>query len=220
MKLAAIHGSKVSALVEIAELVPTGKVFVPDLMTAIAERCEFRKFPQDFGKKKEEAGAVFEIGKWNDQPINKLTIFNDGVVIETNSDTSDTDTTLEQLLMWAKKEIGITYESEMIRRKHFTSQLVIYSDMQLDALHPILRELAAFVSSDASKQADHQHVYRTAGITLSTNTLESKFAPTAFSIERRIDVPDSNKKYFSTAPLRTKDHLALLEKFEKALQHK
>jgi hypothetical protein len=218
MKLAAIHASKVTALVEITDLVPTGKVFAPDLMTAIAERCEFRKFPQDFGKKQEPAGAVFEIGKWNDQPINKLTIFNDGVVLETSSDTDDTDATLHQLLMWAKKEIGINYEPEMIRRKLFTSNLVVYSDMQLDSLHPILKELAAFVSSDTSKQFNHQFVYRTAGITLGTNTLTSKFAPTVFSIERRIDVPDSENKYFSTAPLRTSEHLSLLEKLEKALR--
>jgi len=173
MKLAAIQASRVSALVEIAELIPTGKIFAPDLMTAIAERCEFRKFPQDFGKKKEEAGAVFEIGRWNDQPIHKLTIFSDGIVLETSSDTNDTDATLQQMLLWAKKDIGIDYEPEMIRRKLFTSQLVVYSDMQLDALHPILRELATVVSSDVSKQSDHQFVYRTAGITLGPNSLTS-----------------------------------------------
>ena len=218
MKLAAIQMSRVSALVEINELIPTGKVFTPDVMTAIAERCEFRKFPQEFGKKQEPAGAVFEIGKWNDQPINKLTIFNDGVVLDTSSDTDDTDATLQQLLMWAKKEIGINYEPEMIHRKLFTSQLVVYSDMQLDSLHPILKELAAFISSDASQQFNQQLVYRSAGIILNTNNLTSKFSPSVFSIERRIDVPDSDNKYFSTAPLRTSQHLSLLEKFEKALQ--
>ncbi len=218
MKLASIHVSKVSALVEITDLVPTGKVFAPDLMTAIAERCEFRKFPQDFGKNKETAGAVFEIGKWNDQPIDKLTIFNDGIVLETSSDTDDTDATLQQLLMWAKKEIGISYEPEMIRRKLFTSSLVVYSDLQLDSLHPILKELAAFISPDVNEQFNHQFVYRTAGITIGVNTLASKFAPAVFSIERRIDVPDSENRYFSTAPLRTSKHLSLLEKLEKALQ--
>jgi len=219
MKLAAIHTSKVSALAEIAEFIPTGKVFAPDLMTAIGERCEFRKVPQDFGKK-DAAPAVFEIGKWNDQPINKLTIFNDGIVLETSSDTDDTDATLQQLLLWAKKEIGINYKPEMIRRKLFTSQLVVYSDMELDSVHPILKELATFVSSDVSKQFDQQLVYRTAGITIGPNTLTSKFPPTAFSIERRIDVPDSNNKYFSTAPLRTTDHMALLERLEKSLGRK
>ena len=59
MKLASIHVSKVSALVEITDLVPTGKVFAPDLMTAIAERCEFRKFPQDFGKKQRARRSGF-----------------------------------------------------------------------------------------------------------------------------------------------------------------
>lgn len=154
----------------------------------------------------------------HNQPINKLTIFHDGIVLETSSDTKDTEATLQQMLMWAKEEIGIHYEPEMIRRKLFVSQLVVYSDMQLDSLHPILRELAAFISPDVSRQFDQQLVYRTGGITLSTNTLASKFSPSVFSIERRIDVPDSNNKFFSTAPLRTAEHISLLEKVEKALR--
>jgi hypothetical protein len=218
MKLAAIHTSRVTALVEIIDLVPEGKVFLPDLLEAIAVRCDFRKYPKDFGKTEPTAGAIFEIGKWNDQPIGKMTIFTDGIVIETGSSTEDTETALHELLLWAKEDMGIKYEAAMIKRKVFYSQLAFYLDVKPEVMHPILGELAATLSDAASKQAGVPMMYRTSGIVLGPSTLIAKFPTGNFTIERRVDVPDSENKYFSGAPLRTPEHLALLEKFETALR--
>jgi hypothetical protein len=217
MKLAAIHVSRVTVFVEVTDLIPQGKVYFPDLVNAIVARCEFKKFPQDFGKEPLPAGAVFEMGKWKDQPIGKLTIFRDGLVLETASSTEDTESTLQEMLLWTKKEVGIQFEPGMVKRKAFYSQVAVYFDLQLDSLHPILSEIAATLSEATSKQVDLPMVYRTAVITLSPNTLSAKHPTGVFSIERRIDVPDSENKYFSSAPLRTLEHLALLEKFEKVL---
>lgn len=217
MKLAAIHASKISALIEVVDLIPQGKIFFPDLLTAIASRCEFRKAPQDFGKET-AAGAVFELGKWKDQPIFKLTLFRDGIVLETGSSTEDTESTLNEMLQWAKKEIGIHFEHEMIRRKVFYSQLAVYFGVELDLLHPVLGEMASTLTEAATRQLLMPMNYRMAGITIGTSTLEAKYPTGVFTIERRLDVPDSENKYFSGAPLRTFEHLALLEKFEKALR--
>lgn len=218
MKLSAIHASKVTAFVEVDDLNPQGKIFPPDMMDAIAARCEFRKSPENFGKEVQPTGAVFEIGRWGDQPISKLTLFRDGIVLETASSTEDTESTLQEMLVWAREEIGIRFEPEMIKRKVFYSNLVVYLNIQLDSLHSVLAEIAAAISGDTTKQINLPMVYRTAGITISPSTLIAKHPTGAFSIERRIDVPDSENKYFSGAPLRTSEHLALLEKFEKALQ--
>jgi adenylosuccinate lyase len=106
----------------------------------------------------------------------------------------------------------------MIKRKVVASQLTVYLDVQLDFVNPILGEIAKVASTSASRQTDIPLTYRTSGITLSPNTLTSKFTPTIFSIERRLDTPDSQNKYFSTAPLHTSEHLDVLRKFEKALQ--
>jgi hypothetical protein len=45
----------------------------------------------------------------------------------------------------------------------------------------------------------------------------SKLAPGYFSIERRAEVPFRDNKYFSSAPLPTQDHVAILQEIEKAL---
>jgi hypothetical protein len=218
MKLAAIHLSKVTYLVETIDLAPFGKIFLPDLVNAIAQRCEFRKFPQNIGKEKEPPGVVFETGKWDDQPIGKLILFTDGIVLETNSTTEDTEATLLALLLWAKESLGLHFEPEMVKRKIFYSQVAVYFDIQLDSLHPICEEIAKTLSVANTKLFNQPFVFRTAAITVTTNTLAGKFVPGMFSVERRIDVPDSENKYFSSAPLPTSEHLALLETFEKALK--
>jgi hypothetical protein len=220
MKLAAIHLSRVTYLVETIDLIAVGKIFLPDLVNAIAQRCEFRKFPENFGKDKDKgpSGAVFELGKWEDQPIAKLTIFTDGIVLETVSTTEDTETTLLALLSWAKESLGLSFEPEMVKRKIFVSQLAFYSDMQLDSLHPICAGIAETLSVANTKLFDQPFVFRTSAITFATSTLAGKFTPGIFSVERRVDVPDSENKYFSSAPLPTAEHLALLEEFEKAIK--
>lgn len=218
MKLAAIHVSRVSYFLDIVDLVSSGRVFLPDLVTAIAEHCEFRKFPQNFGKENETKGAVFEIGKFGNQPITKLTIFNDGVVLETNSSTDVTEETLLAMLAWAKSASGLQFEPEMVKRKVFFSQLTAYLEVTLDSVHPIFGEISKELSKSNSDLYQQPMAFRTSGITLGVNTLTAKFLPAAFSIERRIDVPDTENKYFCSAPLTTGEHIALLEKFEKALQ--
>ena len=46
---------------------------------------------------------------------------------------------------------------------------------------------------------------------------QTKLNPGFFSIERRAEVPFSEDTYFSQAPLRTTEHLELIQEFEAAL---
>ena len=219
MKLAAIHSSRVSALVELVDLVPDGKIFLPDLINSIATQCEFRKFPDSPEKLIDQSnGALFEMGKWEDQPIHKLTLFRDGIVIETSSTTEETDATLQALLQWAKESLGLHFEPQMIQRKGILSSVVVYLDVPLDNLNPILGKIGKLLSEQTTKAVNQLMNFRTQGISISTNALNSKFTPAVFSIERRTDILDVENKYFSTAPLSTTEHLKVLETFEKALQ--
>jgi hypothetical protein len=218
MRLSAIHLSRVTFLVEIVDLDPQGKLFFPDFFPSLAAACEFRVFPETVAKYKD--GAVFETGKWGDQRIDKLTIFRDGISIETASPTAATEVVLEELLLWAKTEHGINYEPGIIKRKIYASSVAVFFDIQLDSLHPIFTNIAKTLSESATKNLNQPIVFRTSAITLSTNTLATKFAPGMFTIERRIDVPDSENKYFSVAPLATDEHLAILEQFEESLKKK
>jgi hypothetical protein len=217
MKLAAIHLSKVTALVEVADLVRDGKVFVPDLIKAITTRFEFRKFPDDPASFGQPGGLVFEIGKWDGLPIYKLTLFNDGIVLETSATTEETEKALYEILKWGT-ELGLVFDERMISRLLVVSSLAVYLDINLDDLHPVLKRLAAITSERQSERMTIPLAYRTSGIAIGASTLTSKFPTAAFTIERRLDVPDSTNKYFSSAPLHTAEHLNALEEFEIGLR--
>ncbi len=218
MRLSAVHNSRVTFLIEIAELTPFGKVHPPTLLNALAKRCDFKNFPENLGKEPKPQAFVFEGGLWNKQPITKLSLFNDGIALDTGSSTEDTETTLLELLEWAKRDLGLAFEPAMVRRKMLLSQLVFYMEGRLDSVHPIFGEMEKVLSQSTSENLNHPFSYRIASVQLSPNPLDAKFLPGLFSIERRADTPDSENKYFSTAPVHTKEHLALLERFERSIR--
>lgn len=217
MRLAAIHQSKVTAIVEVADLVRDGKVFVPDFINAITARCEFRKFPNDPGSFGQPSGLVFEIGKWDGLPIHKLSIFNDGIVLETAATTEETEKALYAILEWST-ELGLVFDPNMITRVPVVSSVAVYLDINLDDLHPALRKIAALISRAQTERMRIPLAYRASGFSIGSNTLVSKYPIAAFTVERRVDAPDSTNKYFCSAPLHTSEHLKALEELEKALQ--
>jgi len=217
MRLAAIHASRITALIEVSDLIRDGRVFIPDLINAIVARFEFRKFPSDPASFGQAGGLVFEIGKWEGLAVYKLSLFNDGIVLETTATTEETERALFEILSWST-QVGLVFERNMINRLIVGSTVAVYLDVNLDDLHPILRTISETCSDAASQMLTVPLAYRTAGISVSPSTLTSKVMPTTFTIERRLDVPDSQNKYFSNAPLHTSHHLKALEDFERALQ--
>ena len=56
------------------------------------------------------------------------------------------------------------------------------------------------------------------GLSLATDpTLYAGRKPVAFTLARRVNAPYSEKFFYSSAPLKTDDHVALLQQLEKAL---
>ncbi len=213
MKLAAIQLGKVTWLAEAVEFDPKGKLFLPDFLASIASLGEFRVFPDKSGQYSEK-GANFEIGKLGDQRINKLQLFNDGIVMETSSPTQDAERSLLNLMLWAKDAHGVTFEPGMIRRKMFYSEIIAFMDVDLNNLHPVLRKIGSAVSESVTAVNGIQATFRASGVTLEVNSLTRKFPVGQFSVQRRADTPDAENKYFSSAPLKTDEHIRLLEQFE------
>ena len=59
--------------------------------------------------------------------------------------------------------------------------------------------------------------YEPTGIILNLDQSTTKLAPVFFTLERRAEVPFTDNKYFSSAPLSTQDHIGILQEVEKAL---
>jgi hypothetical protein len=214
MQLSAVLMARVIAFLEMNDVNPRGKVRLPVVAEMIRERFGFAKYPQKPEEFDEMKGVEFLEGSIGDIGIDKLTIWFNGVGIDVRSSTDDAKKVLMQSFEWLRDEVGLTYQPEMIKRWAYLSQLTFYSDVNLDAMHPAVANLANRVTETVSRLQNSRFEFQANWIGWGFDRTINQFSISDFSIQRRKDTPFAEKKYFSQAPIPTEEHYALLEQFE------
>ena len=217
MHLASVLLARAVAWVESYDLNPRGKVYYPAITEALVKRYGFAKFPQKPEDYDESKGVAFVYGRDGDSVIEQVQIFTNGVVLETRSSTEDSKRLLERALEWAAKELGLGYTPGMIRRWQYYSQLVFTSPLDLTGACPALSNLSEGISTALRTVMGEDLRYEATAIHFNLDLLTRKNPIGSFSIQRRENMPFSDDKYFSDAPLPTDVHIKLLERFEKDL---
>jgi len=215
LQLSAIILARALAYVEAFDLNPRGKVFYPDLVQGLVERYKFQKFPKGPDEFDESKGVVFEDGKFGGKVIQKFTIFNTLLALETRSNTSDSTELIEDMLVWGTKKFGLAYVPGMIKHFSYVSDLTFYSDVPLlgAACQPLIN--LATKTSEALTAIWHEPFqYYPANLTVGHDPMARHYGIAPFSITHRAEARYSENKYFSEAPLPTDMHIALLEEFE------
>jgi len=77
-----------------------------------------------------------------------------------------------------------------------------------------IERLAKGVSGEISKILGEEIVYEPHGFNVGHDPLLRKYGRAAFSIHHSVEVPLSDNRYFSEAPLPTETHLELLAQYE------
>lgn len=217
MELSAILLARGVAFLQTEDLNPRNRVSSLAFSKAFTEHYKFSKSPQTLEDFDSLKGIEFLSGKLNETNIERLTIFSGAIVVDTKSSTDDSDNVLQDALRWAADLVGLSSPVRVVR-KSYVSQLSFYSTLRLPALHPVLQRVVGQITESVSKNLGQPLPYELVSINFNFDQLLTKFAPGPFTIERRQDVPFSENKYFSTAPLPTNEHLSLLEEFEAALK--
>jgi hypothetical protein len=215
LQLKAVITARLLGFVELATLNPEGKVFFPNIVSGIVDRFSFQKYPTTPEQFDESKGIEFLDGQWNGVNVSKLTIYNNGFLVDTQSSTDDSERILIESLEWATKEFGITFDQKMIYRKRYLSDLVFSTDVPvLDGFEPI-NKLRQNLCDAMEEILDERLHY--AGIRLDIDFERfQRQAPIApLTIQRRNDYAFSDNTYFSEAPLPTELHCDLLEQYEK-----
>src|SRR4051812_2824213 len=120
MKLSAVLLARVFALIQVEDLNPRGKVFYPDIVKALVQKCGFSKYPTKIDEFDESKGVEFTLGKWDDTVIDKVVIYNTGIALDTRASTSRSEAILNEALSWLSDHIGLV--SVPISRKAYLSQ--------------------------------------------------------------------------------------------------
>lgn len=213
MQLSAILQARVIAFFEVVDINPPGGFFPPELTKELVHRFDFQKYPTNFEEWKDDKGAIFASGKAGKVIVDNLTLFNNGIQVDTHTGTAESKRIIEETLQWATEKLGFSYKPGFHIRWAYVSNLTFFTDVQVLSTPP-LDNLAARVSDAMAKVVENPIAYVPIAQYVGHDPLTVKYGRASFSINRRLEVPFSDNKYFSEAPLPTDVHIGLLEQFE------
>jgi hypothetical protein len=212
MKLLSVNLARSIWLGPMSDLNPRGINLASVLIPFLISTYKFKRFPslQDVTDPSKE--WKFQDGEYkvdNDSPIKiELTIHSDGVVADTRSSTVNSDAFLEEAWTKFSELFKMPSHQSILKRRLYISQVFVNTDKDLQLLNPKLSPICEYLSGE------HQNrVFRLGGISFWPDQTV-KFNPISFTFERTINVPFSENRYYSAAPLQTDQHLDLLDKLE------
>ena len=213
MKLLAIEMSRITSLFTAARL--GGQVYLPHAAAKLAERYNFMGAPHSLedlvGNKVE-----FQHGLFEDNAIEALEIYNDGVIVASRSDSDFIDKFLDDLSSWIEVDLGFSIAQTHRVNKMYDSTLIVETDKNifepLDAYADIARMIDKKLHNSSGIEVQFQHFSWTLS---ADHTQNPALKPVPFRFERKAGVEFSLNQYYTTAPLKTKQHIEILREIEK-----
>jgi hypothetical protein len=218
MQLSAVFLARAVFFVEAIDLNPRGGMYYPKLVHALVERYGFQKFPQKPEEFDESKGVTFEQGLIGGITIERVVIYNNGLQLDTQTDTRASEEILIDALGWASETLGLVYSPEMVKKRAYVSQFTFYSDVPLLQMHPALANLSSRVSRSVSESLKLPTNFQASGFQITQDPASQVLPVSPFTIERRAQTPFSENKYFTAAPLPTPMHFDLIEEYEAMLK--
>jgi len=217
MELLNVIKARTVWLFDINDLNPKGKHIGQEFIKWLAESYKFSKVPSsslDLDDTKALAFLFGGFGVGEETITIDLRIYPDGAVADSRSSTDHTDAFLKNVLELAEKKFGLTRRLDMVRKVIHLSELSVRCKHSLSGLNPKLKDIALKLSSLTG--IPDRYSFDLFGIGF-WNDPQFPSGLSHFRIEKTLNVPASENRYYSVAPLKTSDHLAILDELEKLL---
>jgi hypothetical protein len=193
-------------------------VFVPDFVRGFQEMFRFVDVPQRLEDFDTSKGATFRHGFFRGAVIDLFQIYENGVLAEGKVNTDVCDELISAVLVWGAEKFNVTYTDEANQRRAYVSELETVSDKELMKTLSKLKAIGDLLGEKVASYGRECPPFHPSGVHLAPNFNEEGVnAAGRFLLERRGGVPFERNVYFSTAPLATSDHLAVLERLEEVL---
>lgn len=213
MKLLSVNLARSIWICNIWDFNPKGKNLYP-AMTWLVNSYKFKKFPSETSVFDYTNGVKFEDGEFKsserEEILVNFTLYNTGFVVDTRSSTKDSDAFLIKILTQLFENFDLPHYDQTIKRRLYVSQLYVTTDKPLELINPKLKEISKYLLDNISYPFEVIGIYFGSDPTLITNL-------SPFTFERALNVPFSDKRYYSSASLQTDQHIELLEKLESLL---
>lgn len=210
MKLLGIEFSRIIYLMQARR--PSGQLYLPDAVSKLVKRYSFVKSPGP----EQALPLTFNIGKFRETQISELSVYNDGLIISSASDTDILDAFLNDFLGWATKEFGVEPMELPKPEKFYESSIVVQSTSDISSCALSLPNDLDKALSAAMKSAQIVEPLKSSGFILDFDIaqISGKRKPFRFIVDRRVGLKFSENIFYSQAPFKTKDHLKVLASLE------
>jgi hypothetical protein len=209
MELLGIETSRIIFLMQVHR--PSGQLYLPDAVSKLVKRYSFVKSPGP----EQALPLTFSIGKFRETQISELSIYNDGFIVSSASDTGLLDAFLDDLLPWATKEFGLVPLETPKPEKFYESSIVVKAASDISSAIGPRNDISSAMAS-AMKSAQITVPIKLSGFILDFDAADfsGKRKPFRFIVDRRLGLPFSANTFYSQAPFKTKDHLKVLASLE------
>lgn len=225
MRLINTEIGRVIRLIPMEEIRPLGGLHLPTALRMVSEQYGFSHTP-DLLRNWEETqkdGLKFQLGKLvhGNRTINVIdfTLYNDGIVA-TSVSTDDAELFLDDLMAWGKEVFGLREIDRTNVRTLYLSNVIVEFESSPDSLLKSFTILSESLAELLRTTYGLDLPVQLYGLGLHfdrTITVPAWQTITQFTLDRRINQPYSKNRFYSGAPLKTKDHLAFLEIIESTL---
>ena len=199
---------------------PPGGIHLQRAVHAMEERYGFIQVPKTLAEYDETKGVNFRHGKFtvirqrkkNEIVIDALSIYSDGLLAEARSYTDDTDSFLDDVVAWGTKEFALIVPPDQKIENYYISNLEISLDSDLHDFFSAASLVAKQLSGCLTNYGTKFGPFDTTSFTMNFDRKEHMPSILSnFTLQRREGVPFSSRLYFSSAPLKTEDHMSLLQ---------
>jgi hypothetical protein len=226
MKILSHHTGRALQFINTDEYLPMKGTYVPEAIKALIERYEFALPPPKFvpwveviGKGLRFETGRFKVGK-STENIQDLVIYNDGLLVTAYS-TDIAESFLTDFFTWGEAALGFRVLESSFRKRIFLSEMVVGFDQLADSALRDFERLSKLFQD--ALQLTYKIAFPPIHLIAFKCDFGSSQAPPDYqmlsplSFERRLNHSLEENVFLCAAPLRTNDHIALLEQFESFL---
>ena len=222
MEIVSLDSGRTTWLFPVEEILPLGGGDGPALVAAVAERYKFSHPPANPTKEEVDknglkfVGGQFAIGVAR-APIIEFTVFNDGIVAVSLS-TEQSEAFLQDVYEFLLSNFNFRKISSEVRKANL-STVVIEFKTSLNGL--INGHEADLIARHLNKVDGTNYPIELSRVDFALNK-DPEFRPPhipRLTIEKRANTPFSQHRYYSAAPIHTREHLEILQQIETHAMH-
>ena len=215
MQLKSILTSQAIRFFAEAEPVAERRSPIP-LIRGLQDRYGFVQVPLTVAELDFTKGVTFLRGYYKGSIIEKLQVYENGLLCDAVADNGICDEFMGDVLEWAATEHKIPVKETGV--KAFVSQVEVITGIDVGAAFSMINSIGSLLAGALKSYGQTASDYNVNGIKMHYDSMTMPVPrPPEFVFERRAGQLYSTNEFFSSAPLRTTDHMHVLAELEKLL---